>query len=781
MSIEIALILTDTAIFAHTGKHLNDLQNAILQEVWQGKKYVEIAEKYHCTEGHIKDVAYLLWKHLTEALRERVTKSNFKTVIKRQVARESLNFPMRESETINFIGRSNAINYLNSLVNQGNQVILIQGEGGIGKTTLAREYLKTKDFEFVLELLMAKETANIVSVDSILEEWLSKDFLEEPGKEFGVTLERFKRQLKNYKIGILIDNLEPALDKHGNFITLHRNYVELLRVLADASVQSITLITSRDRLCESDVTVAHFRLPGLDENAWYQFFSFQSVQVEINILRQMHKIYGGNAKAMGILSGVIAEDFAGDMQSYWQEYQANPLGKIDLKNLVASQFNRLQKLDADAYQLLCRLGCYRYQDVPNIVKAGLLALLWDVRAGKEQQIIESLRNRSLVEFASGQYWLHPVIRAEAVSRLKESQQWLIINDKVAHFFTNSVKKVITIADALMALEAYYHYVEIEDFEQASQVILKTRDNQWGQFLPLGSTLYRLGLLQPILTAITLIIDKIKPQFQQGELYNILGDLYWITGKIKQAITCQEHTLNIVRQSLPSLSATNENQHTLYYLKMLEIDSLLSLGLYNLDLWNLQEAANLFQQVIEFTHNTAHYRWGQKASVCLALCNSYLGYQQAAIFLADAIYQKVLTNKLLGNTGRFAYFLQILGQAYANLGHFSQSSELYQRAIAFADESNYKQVKGKALTGLAEIARQQEDFQLACTHHLEAIQLLEAISAKCDLAEAYFQLGLTYQRWGKIEQSQPHFAEAIRLFLQMEAPGQVEKVLKFCVT
>jgi hypothetical protein len=69
-----------------------------------------------------------------------------------------------------------------------------------------------------------------------VEEWLKQDFHEEPGVEFGVTLGRLKRQLHTRRIGVLIDNLEPALDQQGRLISAHRSYVELLRVLADARV-----------------------------------------------------------------------------------------------------------------------------------------------------------------------------------------------------------------------------------------------------------------------------------------------------------------------------------------------------------------------------------------------------------------------------------------------------------------------------------------------------------------------------------------------------------------
>ncbi|MGH7998282.1 MAG: NB-ARC domain-containing protein, partial [Brasilonema sp.] len=480
MKLEAALVLVDTLIFSPTGKHLSDLQSTILQQVWQGKKYLDIAENYSCTEGHVKDVAYLLWKFLSETLEERVTKGNFRTVLERRLRSESevTNISNYIIESPHFMGRENALNHLNNLVYQGSKIIVIQGEGGIGKITLAQHYLNGLNFELVLELLMAKETQNITSVATVIEEWLKKDFNEEPGREFGVTLGRLKRHLETRKIGILIDNLETALDKDGKLIKPHRHYGELLRVLADTRVQSVTLITSRDRLCESDINMTLYRIPGLEEKTWKKFFNFHQIHTDDTILKMIYKTYGGNAKAMGIICGVIQEDFENDINAYWQENQDNPLAEIDLKNLVASQFDRLKILDIDAYQLLCRLGCYRYQDVPTISKSGLLCLLWDLETSKQKYIVESLRNRSLIEFHKGNYWLHPLIRAEAIARLRGSEDWKIVNCKAANYWTESVEKIETIQNDLIALEAYYHYIKIKDLEQASQVILKSRNNQW---------------------------------------------------------------------------------------------------------------------------------------------------------------------------------------------------------------------------------------------------------------------------------------------------------------
>ena len=645
----------------------------------------------------------------------------------------------------------------------------------MGKTTLAQQYLHSQEFDVVLELLMAKETQNITSAQRVVEEWLKYDLAQEPGLEFGVTLGRLKRQLHSKRIGILIDNLEPALDGKGRFIAPYRNYVELLRILTDARIQCTTLITSRDRLCEPELNVTHYRLPGLNQETWQSYFINRQIKIDLPTLQKMHHAYGGNAKAMGILCGAILEDFDGDVTAYWQENHADPLAVTDLKNLAASQINRLQKLDYQAYNLLCRLGCYRYQDVSTVPTSALLSLLWDVESQQHRQIIASLKNRCLIECNKGKYWLHPVIRAEAISRLRNSDDWELANHKAADFWTESVQTIETFQDALQALEAYYHYIEINQFELAGKLIIKTRNNQWGQFLTLGSTLYRMGLIQPVLTATIHIINNIEDDTQISELYNILGDLYWISGKIQPAIEYQQKTIYLAKQALDSLINKKENKQLFYYYRMLEVDSLLSIGLYKIDLWELSESAQLFQQVINLAQNTLHHSWSEKAAVCLSLVNSYLKQYPSAYLLADECYHNITAEKNIEKTGRFAYFIQILGQSYVNLKDFGKANEMFSMALKFAESSHYTQVKAKSLNGLAEIYRRQQEFEMALKNHLEAIELLEKIGAKCDLAEAYFQLNLTYQGMGNKSESRVNIEKAVRLFDEINAPKQVSKV------
>ncbi|MEL6496758.1 MAG: NB-ARC domain-containing protein, partial [Cyanobacteria bacterium J06623_7] len=780
MDVEAALALVDGEVYRQTDRHFTDLQQVVVTNVLQGRKYLEIAEAYGCTEGHAKDTGFLLWKLLSEAWGKKVTKSNLRSLLTGQLKSfvplpNQLTAPIEAAKTsqVSFVGRQQAIANLAGLVAQGHKVIVLQGEGGVGKTTLAQQFLRSQNFELVLEVLMAKETTNIVAVASVVEEWLQRDLNEDSGKEFGVTLSRLKRCLEQRRVGVLIDNLEPALDSHGKFIAEHRDYIELLRILGDRQLQSTTIITSRDRLCEADLTLEHYRLAGLDLTAWEQYFS--AYQIEPATLAPIHQTYGGNAKAMGLLCGIVREDYAGNLAQYWQENQHYPLVETDLKNLVASQFDRLQQLDPQAYKLLCRLGCYRYQDLSTVSSTGILCLLWDINA-RPRRVIKSLRNRSLLEFADGEYWLHPIIRTEAKLRLEFlTEDWQQAQRKIAHFLTTSVTRIDNIQAGLTALEAYYHYIAIADYRGAAKVILQSRENQWGQYLTLGTTLLRLGIIEPLLVAIEQIVARIDHPRHRSELNNILGDLYWTTGKVPRAITCQEQTIGTSRHSQQLLRPTPENRHDLYYWRMLEVDSLLSLGLYNINLWELDTATELLQQAIDLAHNTKHHAWSEKASLSLALINSYRDRDMANSPVARLYRLIIELEDPAYNTGRFAYFMQLLGQVYCNQRQLEPAQKIWHRAITFARSSHYTQIEAKSLSGLGQLERFAGNYRQADLYHHQAIALLEKIAAKCDLAEAYFQWGITLQHSRQTAQSKDCMTQAVALYQQIPAPKQVARI------
>lgn len=85
MDIQELLKWTDDRILASTGKHLDSLQKAILEGIWQHHNYEEIAATNRFTYDHVKREAWKLWKILSETLGEEVKKSNVISVLETQV------------------------------------------------------------------------------------------------------------------------------------------------------------------------------------------------------------------------------------------------------------------------------------------------------------------------------------------------------------------------------------------------------------------------------------------------------------------------------------------------------------------------------------------------------------------------------------------------------------------------------------------------------------------------------------------------------------------------
>ena len=88
-SIEEVLKFVESSVYATTEEHLNDLQRIILRESWQRTKktYDSIAEEYGYSANYIKQgVAPKLWRLLSHAFGEKVTKTNLQSVVERNMA-----------------------------------------------------------------------------------------------------------------------------------------------------------------------------------------------------------------------------------------------------------------------------------------------------------------------------------------------------------------------------------------------------------------------------------------------------------------------------------------------------------------------------------------------------------------------------------------------------------------------------------------------------------------------------------------------------------------------
>jgi hypothetical protein len=254
----------------------------------------------------------------------------------------------------------------------------------------------------------------IKSVEEWLISQLKETFKITPSQNFGNMLDQLKTQLQKQKIGILIDNLEPAL-KNGEFIEPHQNYVDLLEILANQNIQGITILTSREQIYEHKIfrlsNFYNYDLEGLNEKTWQEYFENKQIIIDNDSLNAIWRNYGGNAEAMSLLAADILKESKGDLKAYWQDNSEDLLRHRSLEQLVKSQFDKLKNDNLQAYNLLCRVGVYPNQDV-NLPEIWLFCLLWDVPKNRQKRVINDLLSRCLIKKSDKGYYLHPITRAK---------------------------------------------------------------------------------------------------------------------------------------------------------------------------------------------------------------------------------------------------------------------------------------------------------------------------------------------------------------------------------
>ncbi|NEP01068.1 MAG: hypothetical protein F6K58_20900 [Symploca sp. SIO2E9] len=87
LNLDLAIQIADSAVFAHSSKHLSNIEVLVLQGSWLGKTYQEIATESSYNHEYLKNnVGPRLWKLLSEALGEKVSKHNLVAVLTQQAA-----------------------------------------------------------------------------------------------------------------------------------------------------------------------------------------------------------------------------------------------------------------------------------------------------------------------------------------------------------------------------------------------------------------------------------------------------------------------------------------------------------------------------------------------------------------------------------------------------------------------------------------------------------------------------------------------------------------------
>ena len=446
MNLSQALSVIDRAMFAQFERRLSDVETVIIKGSWQNQTYEQIAETSDYSASYLRrDVGPKLWKLLSHALEEPVSKKNFHKVLERRWRQEvgqnkgrgtfeqkrdgnrdrlsASSVPISQrsdwGEVVDvsfFYGRSTELSTLAQwILVEHSRSIAILGMGGVGKTALAAKIAQQIQGDFAA--VIWRSLRNAPPLETLLEELVP--FLSEQ-QDLQAEIGRLLYWLRADRCLLILDNVETILqsrDYAGQYRPGYENYGELVRLVGETVHQSCLLLTSREKPAEIAMLegggrsspVRSLQLGGSPEAA-RALIQAKGLSGSQEQQQQLCQLYSCNPLALKIVATSIQDLFGGEIGEFLAE---DTTLFHNVRRLLEQQFNRLSPLEQSIMYWLAinrewtTISELAEDIVPTVLRSDLL------------EALESLRWRSLIEKRAGSYTQQPVVMEYVTERLTE--------------------------------------------------------------------------------------------------------------------------------------------------------------------------------------------------------------------------------------------------------------------------------------------------------------------------------------------------------------------------
>jgi WD40 repeat protein len=418
---------------------LNDLQTAILLQVWQGSTSQIIADQLGYRVDYINQVAARLWKNLAACLGQPVSRKNIKVVLHSYATRQTGSNSIKEStltansnpqatatqrradwgESIDvsrFYGREAELETLaHWAITERCRVIGLFGLGGIGKTALSIKFAQTIQSDF--QVVVWRSLRQAPSLQNLLQSLLPVLMGDPPTDLTDISIQNLLQQLHQQRCLIVLDNVESILqagDQNGRFLPGYENYGQLLERICDEAHPSCLVLGGREKPgCfaprEGDkLPVRCWYLQGLGLTAGQQILGDKGATTNASQTQLLVDRLGGNPLALKIVASNIYNLFNNDTVAFLA--QGNMVFG-SLWQLLEQQFQRLSLLQQ---QLMYWLAIGREGISPLQLQAKLFP---PVPLPQVLEALTALRDRSAIETTATGLTQQPVVMEYMIERL----------------------------------------------------------------------------------------------------------------------------------------------------------------------------------------------------------------------------------------------------------------------------------------------------------------------------------------------------------------------------
>lgn len=396
MNVTEVLQFVDQLVFERTGKHLDDVQQAVIEGSYKGQTYHEIAENNHFNKSHVGEIGGELWKFLSTTLGEDIKKTNVRSTFERlqitalpiiiqnnnkQNNNHTFNFSVlnsdqaiqkyQENDTntksqsvyhdlklapkiIKFYNRETELQTLsNWILNHNTPLISVLGLSGIGKSYLVRKFIDLNLDKF--QVIIWKSLKYPQSLNSLITDLLNT-YQQQSEETLQANLKQLFDILIQKRCLIILDNIETIFTNGqfaGQYQPEYLDYQKFFKMITEINHQSSVILISQEKCPEM--------------NCLYQQLNLsQSLELsglnDINILDniglknqdswlKLIQIYEGNSTYLKDIVILIQDVYDGEVTEFLAE---NSL--IITQNIQSHFHDLFNRLSAIEKQIILELS-----------------------------------------------------------------------------------------------------------------------------------------------------------------------------------------------------------------------------------------------------------------------------------------------------------------------------------------------------------------------------------------------------------------------------------------
>jgi len=638
-----------------------------------------------------------------------------------------------------FIGREDELKAIDVMLESSDSLLLINGIGGIGKSSLANHYLYTREKEF-------DYYGFIDGLDSFISEFRNAlDLKAERQEELYNEIISKLQGLQGKKL-LVIDNVED--------IESHKKLIEMLLSLHKYNYK--ILFTSRREIKNIKSYPLGTLLPADAQKLFLSYFQTDELEKVDKIIDYLGlhtlfiKLVAETIKNEGYLLDDIIEKF--------ENGELSKIEFIDEESGVEVTFNQnLQELFSmqnlkDEYVLLLK----RLSVLPSIDIE--LSFLEEI-LGKErlQGRLNFLVARGWLIENEGSYKLHQIIKEFVLANYAPSFQ----DSKNCIDFFNTILSKLTIDKAInnrkyiIYFDSFYKVLEKEKYENEEIAIFLLR------FSSLYMIFDMLNNVDILLNKVLKISNKFENKINNKELQTInhlWARYYQKKGKIEKALKFFEKDLVITEKTLGGI------YHSDMAVSYTDIGMLYkSIGKYNEALHFIQKSLEIRKIIFGDKHIETALNYSTLAEVYL--CFDGNEFYEEALKL-NKIALNIFKEKD-NNSVHIATIYNELGRSYMLMGDTDMALSSHEKSLKIRKNAwgeNSLQV-AQSYNNMGDVYWNKRNYEKSLDFFEKDLNICQKILGKnhIDMAISYNNVGTVYLFLGKEGEACKFLRKAILLW------------------